>query len=356
MPSVALSQVKLGDRIALHVITTQGGTLLHKGRVVTPRELEILQAFLIASVEIEPREGEEVESVTTKPETTAKEPMKQTSFNHEYEAMFVMLKKVYSTNTSGIGLPILELRNQLEALLKHIKEYNILTFKPVVAVNEDYLFHNSVLSAMTSYLLAQWNLFPQKDWIPIALAGLFHDIGNIKVDKEILHKPSKLTKEESDEVKRHTVYGYNLLKNVAALNEGIKLTVLQHHERYDGSGYPLGINADKIHPYAKIVAIADIFHAMTLKRLYQSEASPYVVLEQLQMESFGKLEPGYVRVFIEKATQFQRGMVVRLNDKRIGEIVFSDRDHPTRPWVNVSGMIINLTTERALHIESVVQS
>ena len=191
--------------------------------------------------------------------------------------------------------------------------------------------------------------------MPVALAGLFHDIGNVRIDRSILFKPTALTAAEAEEMKTHTVQGYNLLKNVAAINEGVKLTALQHHEKIDGSGYPAGLSGDKIHPYARIVAVSDIFHAMTLQRSYRKAVSPYLVLETLHKESFGKLDPVYVRAFIEKATQFHNGTVVRLSDNRIGEIVFSDRNHPTRPWVSVNGTIINLTTNHRLHIESIIQ-
>lgn len=140
-----------------------------------------------------------------------------------------------------------------------------------------------------------------------------------------------------------------------AINEGVKLTAIQHHEREDGSGYPLGIKGDKIHLYSKIVAISDIFHAMTSDRYHKKAASPYLVLDQLFTESFGKLEPALVQTFIQKVTQFHNGVLVKLNDKRIGEIVFSDRANPTRPWVNVNGQIINLTMERSLYIQDVIQ-
>ena len=189
----------------------------------------------------------------------------------------------------------------------------------------------------------------------VALAGLFKDIGNVRIDKGILTKPNPLSYEEIEEMKRHTLLGYQLLKNVAALNDGVKLAALQHHEKVDGTGYPLGIDASKIHAYARIVSIADIFHAMTLNKVYRKAASPYLVLEQIQSDSFGKLDPSFVRIFVEKVTQFHNGTVVKLSDERIGEIVFSDRTHPTRPWVSIDGVIVNLTTERQMYIKEVIR-
>lgn len=357
MAAVTISQVKLGDKIGEDVLTPLGGVLFQKGKVITPKELEILQAFLVSSVVIEQAvtlaKGKEEASAEQGPERSA--PVSSSPLHDEYDKMLDVLKKVFNTYVTGQGMPIMDIRSQLEKLLQHIHSYKIMTFMPRQFNERDYLLHNSITSAMTSYLIAQWTGFPQKDWMQIALAGLLHDIGNIRIDKAILSKPNTLTIEEKEEMKRHTVLGYQVLKNVAALNEGVKLAALQHHEKVDGSGYPLGIDATKIHPYAKIVSIADIFHAMTLNKAYRKAASPYLVLEQIQEDAFGKLDPGYVRTFVDKATQFNNGTIVKLNDGRVGEIVFSDAKHPTRPWVSIDGAIVNLTTERQLHIKEVIK-
>lgn len=268
--------------------------------------------------------------------------------------MAAQLRKAYALVAGGDALPLLSLRTQLERLLAHSADYQVLAFRPRQASREDFYFHSSVLSALTCYRLAQWTDLPQKDWMQVALAGLLHDIGNVKLDRDILMKPGVLSASEQEEMKRHTLNGYQLLKPIAALNEGVKLSALQHHERVDGSGYPLGLGADNIHRYAKLVAIADIFHAMTLDRAYRPAMSPYVVLEQIEKDAFGSLDPGSVRKFIEKATQFQNGSLVRLSDGRIGEIVFTDRTAPIRPWVSVSGTIVNLSVERQLYIDECI--
>jgi len=352
MTTVAVSQVKLGDKLVQDALTPLGSVLFHKGRVITPREIEILQAFLVPTVVIDSVEVAETESkkVPELPEQDAKSALLE-----QYAQTVQLLKKVFNQATAGLSVPILDIRTQLEALLQHIDEYKLLTFAPPQNVNhEDYLHHKGVMSAMSCYAMAQWLGFPKKDWMQAALAGLLHDIGNAKIDRDILNKPSGLTADEMEEMKRHTVQGYQLLKNVPGLNEGVKLATLQHHERVDGSGYPLGVGADKIHPYAKLAAIADIYNAMTMKRAYRQATSPYLVLEQLQQDAFGKLEPSYVQVFIDKATQFHNGAVVKLSDGRVGEIVFSDRNHPIRPWVSVQGVIVNLATDRSLYIEETI--
>ncbi|MCA0756390.1 HD-GYP domain-containing protein [Paenibacillus sp. N4] len=357
MATVTLSQLNPGDKIGEDVLTPSGNVLFQKGRIITPKEIDILQAFLVNSVDVESstalkktREEEEAEVPQAPSVTFAASPL-----HEEYDKMVHIVRNVFNSFTAGSSLPVMDLRTQLEKTLDNVKSYNLLTFLPRHFAEKDYLFHNAITSALTCYQIAQWTGFPQKDWMQIAFAGLLHDIGNVRIDKSILTKPNALTAEETEEMKKHTVLGYQMLKNVPAINEGVKLAALQHHEKVDGSGYPLGIDATRIHPYAKIVAIADIFHAMTLNKLYRKAVSPYLVLEQIQSDAFGKLDPVYVSAFVEKATQFHHGTVVKLSDGRIGEIVFTDRTHPTRPWVSVEGKIVNLSIERQFHINEVIK-
>nr|WP_285891248.1 HD-GYP domain-containing protein [Paenibacillus pasadenensis] len=328
-----------------------GSVLFHKGRVITLRELDILQAFLVPQVHVD-REAASAPASQDAPETAPS--VARSGLHSEYDAMVSQLRKAYALVAGGDVLPLLELRARLEKLFAHIAEYHVLSFRPRHVDREEFYYHSSVLSALTCYQLAQWLELPQKDWMQVALAGLLHDIGNIRVDRSVLSKPGSLNSSEAEEMKRHTLSGYQLLKPIAALNEGVKLAALQHHERVDGSGYPLGLSLDNIHRYAKLVAIADIYHAMTLDKVYRPAMSPYLVLEQIQQEAFGKLDPGYVRKFIEQSTQSQNGSLVRLSDGRLGEIVFTDRTAPIRPWVSVSGTIVNLSVERQLYIDELI--
>lgn len=365
MPNVSVTEVKAGSKIIKDVITPLGGVLFGKGKIILPRDIEILQAFLIAQVEIEGAQGEDKAPERSKP--AAKQPAvkagalinesvlakSNSPIHDEYEKMLVLIKKSYRA-AAAAAIPIFELRSQLELLISHLKDYHVLKFAPRVLFDQDYNYHNAVLSALTSYKIAQWCGYPQKDWMQAAFAGLLHDIGNVKVDEALLQKPEPLKGTEMEEVRRHTTYGYQLLRNVTAINEGVRLAALQHHEKIDGSGYPLKLDGTQIHFYAKIVAVADIFHAMTLGKAYRKAQSPYLVLEQIQKESFGKLDPVIVQTFIQKTTDLYNGTRIRLNDGRHGEIIFTDRNNPTRPMIQVEGRIVNLASERDLHIQEII--
>lgn len=356
MVSVKVENLKPGEKLLDDVLTPLGSVLLQKEKVITERDLDILVAFMVKQVEI----ASSSELAPKNEETQGKQVLKQEepviSFNSEYDKMVEMLRQLSHPVIANQPLPLMDIRKQLGNIFEYIGDYNLITFAPSFHSNQDYFFHKSVVTSLTSYLLAQWVGLPQKDWMQVALAGLLMDIGNLKIDSVILNKPDKLNEEENRIMKKHTYYGYQILRSIPALNEGVKLAALQHHERVDGSGYPNHLNGSQLHPYSKIVAIADIYHAMTLNKVYRKPISPYLVLEQIQSDAFGKLEPMYVRTFIEKVANFNTGTTVKLSDGRIGEIIFFERDHPTRPWVSIQNTIVNLTIERNLHITEVIHT
>jgi HD-GYP domain-containing protein (c-di-GMP phosphodiesterase class II) len=359
MVFIKVEQLKPGDKLLDDVLTPLGSTLLLKEKVITERDIDILVAFMVKKVEIvnSTEHSPNQDDVETKQNANQSAKQEQTvvSFNSEYEKMVEMLKQLSHLVLANQSLPLMDIRKQLSSIFEHIGDYNPITFAPAFHSNKDYFYHKSVLTSLTSHLMAQWVGMPQKDWMQVALAGLLMDIGNLKIDPIILSKPDKLTDEENRIVQRHTYYGYQILRSITALNEGVKLAALQHHERVDSSGYPNGLNGNQLHPYSKIVAIADIYHAMTLNKVYRKPLSPYLVLEQIQSDAFGKLEPIYVRTFIEKVAKFNVGTTVKLNDGRVGEIIFFERDHPTRPWISIQNTIVNLTVEHNLHITEIIQ-
>lgn len=363
--NVPVSELEAGKKIVANVITSRGNLLFQKGRVLFPRDLEILRAFMIEEVEIQDT-AEEREKAASKPsgkenasqsqsaEAGKMHPnRKERSFIEEYEQTVALIKTGFPA-VLGMEIPIFQWRAQLEKLIEQIQGYRILGFTPRMPDKHDYVYHQAVLCALTSYMLARWMDIPQKNWIQVALAGLLHDIGKVKVPPSILHKPEPLTPDEKIEMNNHTTYGYQILKNATALQEGVLLAALQHHERIDGSGYPFKLTGEQLHVYSKIVAVADIFHAMTLDRRYRGATSPYLVLEQLQQDSFGRLDPAIVRLLINHTTQLSLGTRVKLSNRRMGEIVYADAHQPTRPIVSSNGEIINLIQNRNLFILEVL--
>lgn len=111
--------------------------------------------------------------------------------------------------------------------------------------SDEYTFKHSVDVATISMILAKQMKLPDNEIHDIGVSGLLHDIGKTMIPNEILNKPGRLTDDEFNIMKKHSVYGYNMLKDRKDLNNSILMGVLQHHERIDGTGYPLGFDAPK---------------------------------------------------------------------------------------------------------------
>ena len=189
---------------------------------------------------------------------------------------------------------------------------------------DEYLMRHCVNVALLSSMLGKWLNFPKKDLTLLTYAAFLHDIGKTKVNQTILNKPSKLTKLEFEEIKKHSIYSYELVRNIPYLDESVSLGVLMHHERLDGSGYPLRLKEDKINAFAKIIGITDMFDAMTSDKVYSKKQNPFKVLEIMQHDCMGLLDYNYLSTFIKQMANYYTGEMVKLSDGSIGKIIKID--------------------------------
>lgn len=369
MVMVPISELKPGDRLSQDIYSKLGGIVMPKQRVLSDRDLEVFQAFMITQVEIDRSSEKETASshaASTEARTQGRAETSNVLRISPTEKVFLDLWMELAAHVSRmmepsavIRLPMLELRGVLDQLIQHIDQYHPMSVKSQIANYmgddpSDYLIHKSIAVGLTSYLIGQWCKFSSKESMQITLAGLLHDIGKIKINESVINKRGSLNSGELVEVRRHSQYGYEILRNTPAINDGVKLAALQHHEQIDGGGYPLRISGEKIHPYAKIVAIADMFHAMTMDRVYKTAESPFIALDKLREASYGKLDPQMVLTFIHKMVDLVQGAKVKLNDGRVGRIVFIDNQKPTRPWVSIQDTIVHLSQNKNLYISEII--
>lgn len=362
VPIVDVKKLTTGTKLAEEVITSLGGLLFAKGTILDEKDIEYLDAFMIEQVHIE--EAYEVsygdqadKKETDQPTVAAKARQeKPAAFQQSFVEAVTTLKNLFVRVQGGDNIPVMEVREVVSPILDQFqsKPQVMLSLRDFARI-DSYAYEHAIAVGIISYMIAKWIKVPEKEWMQVALAGTLLDIGKTKIDRRILQKPGKLTTEEFEEMKKHTVYGYQIIKASHGLSEGVALAALQHHEREDGSGYPLGLPGSKLHLYSKIVAVADMYHAMCSDRIYQKAKSPYMVVEQLVQDSFGKLDPGIVRAFVDGITRFAVGTVVELSDGTIGKIVFTDRNQPTRPMVETGGKIVNLADSRHLSIIKVLE-
>ena len=344
-------EMKLNDE----VYSSLGGVIFNKGTVLNSDHIEIMEAFGVEQINIKDENNVKEDKKEAEPLNKAGDSDKNL-FNVSFKKALKVIDNTFKLALGNAQIPIVDLRKALFPLLDNSYQQIKLLFALNFDKN-DYLQYDSyhALSVgLISYNIARWKGLDQGERMQVALAGALHDIGMSRIPDYLLFKEGKLSKDEFDEIKRHTYYGYQILKNTKGLSEGARLAVLQHHERENGDGYPLQLKKDNIHPYAKIVAVADIFHAMISKRNYRVEYPPFSVLEQLVKDSFGKLNPEIVQLFVGNMTNFSVGEQVLLNNDKKGIIVFIDQQSPTRPWIKVGDSIINLLNEKQLYIKRIL--
>lgn len=160
--------------------------------------------------------------------------------------------------------------------------------------------------AQYSKLLAHHTDFlTEEDETVIFHAAPMHDIGKIAIPKEILHKPSRLTEDEFEVMKTHTIKAKDFLKNShRKLLKAASVIAYQHHEKWNGTGYPQGLKGENIHIYGRIVAIADVFDALTHKRQYKNAWSIEDAVQYIKEHDGTQFDPKLVKIFIEHLPKF----------------------------------------------------
>ena len=126
--------------------------------------------------------------------------------------------------------------------------------------------------------------------------GLFHDIGKLMIPHAIITKPGKLDSHEYAMIQKHPIIGYQLLQ-AQNVDDHVRNAALMHHERWDGSGYPMKLSGLDIDPYARLVAIADVYDAMTASRVYRGPLCPFRVIEIFEQECFDKYDVEFFSFF-----------------------------------------------------------
>lgn len=253
-------------------------------------------------------------------------------------------------------LDLTEIRTMSKEILDNNNNYSSILKNITNSRNVDeYLTRHSVNVAFLSSMLGKWLKLPQKDLTLLTYAAFLHDIGKVKVNQKILNKPSKLTRAEFEEIKKHSVYSYELVRNIPYLDESVSLAVLMHHERLDGSGYPLHLKDAKINIYAKIIGIADTFDAMTSDKVYSKKLNPFKVLEIMQHEGIATLDYYCLTTFINQMLNYYTGETVKLSDNRIAKIVKTDINNISKPLISIdlnssSSIFIDLNLEKDLFI------
>lgn len=212
--------------------------------------------------------------------------------------------------------------------------------------SDEYTFKHSVDVATMSMIVAKKMEMSQQDVYNIGIAGLLHDMGKSKIPLEILNKPARLTDEEFEVMKQHSVYGYRILKEKDDFVMSIAMAVLQHHEKMNGRGYPMGVTSEKISPYAKILSVVDVYDALVTERPYKKGMSQRDAIEII-MSMTEELDITAMRSFLGSVILYPVDSIVQLSNGEEACVVENHPEAVLRPTVVglKSGTVYDLTND-----------
>ncbi len=323
MRRVCVDSIPVGVKLARTIFSSDGGVLLAEGIELKESYVEKLKTRGISEVYLNDdiSEGISVSDVVngeTRNEAVVLVKKMMTGYNfsvsEDVEKVKVMVNKIID-----------ELINNDDIL------YSLTEIKTV----DDYTFEHSVNVCILSLITGIGLGFDADRLKELGTGAMLHDIGKLCIPNEILMKPSQLTVDEFEEIKKHTILGYDILKKNDRLSMTSKYIALGHHERYDGSGYPLHLKNESIQIFARIVAIADVYDALTSDRVYRKKLKPNEVYEYITSLGVYHFDPKVVESFVKYVTVYPVGTGVLLNTKERAIVVRDNRSMPTRPLVRV---------------------
>jgi HD-GYP domain-containing protein (c-di-GMP phosphodiesterase class II) len=174
-----------------------------------------------------------------------------------------------------------------------------------------------------------------KNLFRLGLGAILHDIGKGKIPTEILLKPGPLTEEEFNIMKSHTTYGYEIIKNSSNLDMVTANIALQHHEHWDGNGYPLHLKENDINVFARIVTICDIYDALTANRVYRGRILPHEAAEYIINSNGVIADPSLTKNFVQNVAMYPIGATVLLSTGEIGRVSEIHNAMPLRPVIDI---------------------
>lgn len=327
MYQVSISKLKPGMKVARNVFSSNGRLLIAEGTVLTYHYIRKLEIYEIASIYISDDKSnsnrDSFFNANTKNELIYKEAI---------SAISDIMNKV--KNSAEIDVKML--MGIVDEIVYEIMEDSF-AFIQLNSIRDldNYTYLHSIDVCIYSIILGKSYGLPQKLLNKLGTGAMLHDIGKGKVPSEILLKPGPLTYEEFEIMKKHTLWGYEAIMNCPNVDREIANIALNHHERWDGKGYPNGIRGYGIDYFSRVVTICDIYDALTADRVYRSRILPHEAAEYI-LNSIGTIaDPELAKKFIKNVSIYPVGTTVLLNTGEIGRVTRINEEMPLRPVIQI---------------------
>lgn len=321
-----VNELRPGDKLGTTVYDRAGAILLTSGASLSTRSIYGLRerGFLNVLIDDEETKGIIIER-----------PIKA-------QLEFAILNNL-------MDLDVNKVEENAKQLVNDMLEHNIkMTDIVFIKDYDNYTYQHSLSVGYMAAVCGMAAGFKRKEIENLASAGLLHDIGKIKIDKDIINAPRKLTPEEYSIVQTHSKLGYDMLQGEEySVSSTAKVAVYEHHENEDGSGYPRGLAGDDIHKFAQIIHICDVFDALTSDRSYRSPMARTDAMAFISENTGTMFNPFYATVFAKVTPPYPTGSEVEVAPNRRGVVVANNINDLNNPLVRIIGTGEDIRLEEA---------
>ena len=362
MIKTATKDIQTGAYTATPVYTKNGQMILSAHTLLTAQQVSRLEFYGIEWVNIEEPDdiAKESNGVNPNDSVSYSQKVRKSPEFHNFKVDFNKKSRYLESSFSDLlneNIPVesRSLIDQVSTLYSNrLTSLSIFDMLHNMRQIDDTTFAHSINVALIARMMGEWMEFSEDDLDVLTLAGLLHDIGKCTIDPNILLKPSSLTPKEYEEVKKHAANGAEVLAS-QDLDERIQQAALMHHERCDGSGYPSGLKGDEIPDFAKIIAIADVYDAMTSNRPYRKGHCPFEVIATFERDGLEKYGTEFIITFMTRILDTYVGNSVLLSDGMTGTVIMNNTVHHSRPLIRLmTGECIDLVKHPEIYIQAII--
>lgn len=341
MKLIAVQQCQVGMKLGEDIYGNFDLLYASKGDILNERSLEGLKKLPLDYIYIEDAEVAAIAIINEHDRELVIEAVTQSLSSYR-----LLTRNVFDK----IKTPVLNIIQQL--FLDDYALYCLQQFRKI----DDYTFNHGLHVGLIAGMIGYWQEYDTKAIETLIIAGLFHDLGKLSIDRELLLKAGTITDSELQTLKNHSLFSLEHLHKTTFATPDIEQAILQHHERRDGSGYPAGLTAKDIHPLARILAVADTYHAATSIKSYRTSITPVHACEEIFTQSLDTLDPEAATTLIKNLQKLYVGVSVQLSNHAIGEIVYLNRFNPNKPLVKCDDQFYDLAMRSDLQIVKILSS
>lgn len=326
MRYVPISCVREGLILADDLYNDIGELLLAQGSVLTNQNIHSIKRLKYNSIYIEDEISKGIMIESTVSERVRTKTLKQ------IKSIFIDYQQGNQALVANLDAAKMQIENIVDEIYSN---QNLLVNLVDLQTYDDYTYNHCVNVAILSIALGVSLDMKRNELCDLGFAALLHDIGKVFIEKTILNKNSKLTDEEYTQMKNHSLFGFNHIRDYYTVSEEILQGILQHHERYDGNGYPHNMKGDKISWFGRIIATADVYDALTSERPYRKANLPTDAMEYIMASNVSQFDPKVVEVFIKKIAPYPVGTCITLSNGFSSIVTENHKETSLRPKVRV---------------------